>query len=80
MATTVNALAALHEFGFEPVSLDEAGAPTPGQIASRISGIIAALEQAQDERNLVGVRHATERLGRLADALRAWTFATMPPS
>jgi hypothetical protein len=71
---TLEAIALLGEFGFEFVAADQVGEPTPGRIADRLSEIISALEDANARGNPSAVRHATEKLKRLQQAIDVWSL------
>jgi hypothetical protein len=70
--TTDQRKAAMQEFGFEAVPLDEPGAPTPGRIAERLGKITTALNQAVASGDLGAIANGVAELGRLCLALDTW--------
>ncbi len=66
--------AALSEFGFELVELDQAGAPTPGRIADRLSSIERGMEELliESDGGTGGLYLACQELGNLRLALDYW--------
>jgi hypothetical protein len=70
--TTDQGKAAMQEFGFKAVPLDEPGAPTPRRIAERLGDMTTALDQAVAQGDLGAINNAVAELGRLRRALDAW--------
>lgn len=78
MQITEQGAAALSEFGFDLVELDQAGAPTPGRIADRLHDIAARLQRAVRNRSPIEMVSALGELRRLRTALDAWDVGMMP--
>jgi hypothetical protein len=70
--------AALDEFGFEFVALGQPGAPTPGRIADRLSGIACDLEHAIRTGDGQALVAAVATVRRLRLALDVWDFEMRP--
>lgn len=75
--TTEQGAAAMKEFGFSPVALNEVGAPTPGRIADRIADVVVLIDEAAKARSWNGVVRARAELSRLLLALDAWDAVIM---
>lgn len=69
---TEQGAAALAEFGFDPVPLEQPGAPTPGRIADRLSDIEGHLTEAYTCMDAEALVAGIRELSRLRLALDAW--------
>lgn len=71
--TTLAGAAAMEEFGFVVVDLNQFGGPTPGRVADRLCDITAKLKRLPVARS--DFIEVTEELRRLTLALDAWDAA-----
>ena len=61
--TTREGRAAMEDCGFDPVPLEDSGAPTPGRIADRLCDLAGNLEDAVEAGNLGAIPTASPQCG-----------------
>ena len=74
--------AAMREFHFDPVPLNEPLAPRPGRVADRLCGLVAELERATEVGDLGRIIEGVAAVRRLVLALDAWDSCVswLPPA